>query len=180
MILFLASFIVSIAMALSADQIPPLPAHPGEKCHIAEARALLDKAKYSPDDHYALKILKTKPLTLVESVEMKNTGKVSVEQRGCEDVYFRFRIQSLSNGLSRVERLRNSMKAVQELKLNSKALLNLRQLREMANKVENSPDAGSTREEFVVCLMKIPGECITDVKVTLAKDAVELYYVDRP
>jgi hypothetical protein len=165
----------------AADQVPPLKVIPSEACHIADAKPLLAKEKYS-SSKYAIKTLNEKPLTLLESVDLNKNASLMIEQRGCEDIYFKFNIKDNLEKSTDQERLKNATELLKQLKLADKALLNKKQIENMANKLLQTATAKTTDrpKEFYVCLVDIETECITDAKAIVSVTGIEINYVDRP
>lgn len=157
--------------ASAAEQIAPLQPEPDEDCHIADAKPLLDAAQYK--SRYQLKTLAEKPLTLLESLKLLDGQLLTIEQRGCEDIYFNFTYES-PKGANAARALAD---ALTKLKLSKDALINEKQVAEIAEKVKSSLRGTNN---LTLCLMKVSSECITDVNVTITPSHVEFFYVDRP
>lgn len=163
---------------MAADQLLPLSVNPIEKCHIADAKPLLDQDKYKSGSKYTLATLSKKPLVLLESLKLDDGGTLKIEQRGCEDIYFKFNHEVKVNpSQSIIERVKATADVLTKLKLSKDALRNEKQILEIANNVKAQV---KKQNEFTICLMKVSLECITDVKVTVTSSGVEFFYVDRP
>jgi hypothetical protein len=163
------------------DQAPPLNAEPFEECHIADAIPLLDKAQYNTKAEYSLKTLQKNPLILLESIKLEDGGTLKIEQRGCEDVYFKFQYAPKQKAKDKREQIKQAAEAVAKLKVATNALTNSKELQEIMGKVKVEIAKAPPANEFVVCTMSIPSECVNDVKVTAASSGnVEFFYVERP
>src|SRR4051812_35795479 len=78
----------------ASDQIPPLQVIEGEKCHINDARPLLEKSNYQKDSDYKFETLEKSPVKILESIKLNDGETLKIEQRGCEDVYFKFNLET--------------------------------------------------------------------------------------
>jgi hypothetical protein len=165
---------------LAAEQISPLDVDPNEECHIADAKPLLDSSKYKKESGYVLKTIGKKPLILLESIKLKDGHPLKIEQRGCEDIYFKFTYERPKDSKTAVERVELMANALTELKLSKDALIDEKQVSEISEKVKSATRKTKKIDEMNVCLMKISSECITDVQVTVTPSQVEFFYVDRP
>jgi hypothetical protein len=177
-ILFALVALVALDRASATDPVPPLTVQAGDKCAIVDARPLLSKEKYA-NSKYVLKTLKKFPLTLEESIDLGKGSSLSIEQRGCEDIYFDFHFKDVPEKSSAADRIKKTLAMLRALNLSKDPILKPERLESMAKKIsETKLKAGSN--EVYVCLMQLPEECFTDVKVTVKPTEVEIYYVDRP
>lgn len=179
---FLILSIYISSSAFAAEQRPPFTVSPSEECHIADAKPFLDKSKYTGPYEYNLKTITKKPLVLLESVKLEDNSLLKIEQRGCEDIYFKFQYES-KNTKSNTDsdKIRIAADVIAHLQVSKDALINDKQTKEISNKVKAQLGKLKNQSEFTVCLMNITSECITDVKVSVNKSGlVEFYYVDRP
>jgi len=169
------------SIGFAGEQRPPLPVDPNEECHIVDAKPLLDKSKYAGTAGYTLTYVSKNPLTLSESIKLEDNGRLGIEQRGCEDIYFKFTFEDAQKkSQSAVERVKKLADILSNLKLSQDTLLSAKKLSDIAGKVKSRIARVKNPHEFTVCLMSIPSECITDVKVTVKPSEIEFYYVDRP
>ena len=169
------------SIGFAGEQRPPLPVDPDEECHIVDAKPLLDKSKYADAAGYTLTYVNKNPLTLSESIKLEDNSRLGIEQRGCEDIYFKFTFEDAQKkSQSAVERVKKLADILSNLKLSQDTLLSAKKLSDIAGKVKSRIARVKNPHEFTVCLMSIPSECITDFKVTVKPSEIEFYYVDRP
>jgi hypothetical protein len=163
------------------EQRPPLPIHPGDKCYLADASALLNKTHYESQGYRLFK-LKLEPLILEETINLSRSLELRIEQRGCADIYAKFTF-TFKGGADQPrgiqKRINKAAQALKTLKINSGALLDFQNLTEIAKTVEGLRH-GTPQYRRVVCLQKVGKECIRDVSLGYAFPQLQILYIDRP
>jgi hypothetical protein len=164
-----------------AQQVPPIPIGPSDVCHIVEATPLLDKTHYRAKSEYSLKTINKHPLILLETIKLDDGSLLKIEQRGCEDVYFKFQFEGKKTN-NPAEQIKLAADALAKLKVASgTSFINVERLNELSSKIK--AELVWNKNGFVVCMTSVSGsgECIDDVKVTVEPSGrVEFLYIERP
>ena len=162
------------------QQRPPLPVNLDEECHIVDAMPLLRKKTYKLFDYKFTK-LNIKPLIIEESIKLDKSTNLRVEQRGCEDVYvkFKFRFAGKNNRGIKAN-LTKAAQLLKKLKINSDTLLNAKTIVRIADVALKESKKNKPAKQTIVCLNETDTECITDVSIKYNYPNLQFYYIDRP
>ncbi|MEP6924224.1 MAG: hypothetical protein ABI954_07150 [Pyrinomonadaceae bacterium] len=178
-LLFQGAFTVNIVLG---QQRPPLSIDPNEECHIADAVPLLIKNNYKSNG-YKLTKLKEKPLIIEETISFNKSFDLRIEQRGCEDLYAKFQFEFKNQAdrkLGIKSNLQKAAQTIKNLKLRRDALLNAEELAQISRAMIKHSQKAKPLNQQVICLSKIPNECITDISLKYQFPHLEIFYVTRP
>lgn len=163
-------------------QRPPLEASSTTVCHIAEAKPLLLKARYNVIQ-YQRRAISDKPLVIQEKLRLTGELAMTIESRGCEDIYSRFEFFIKDATSTAKQWLDPAAEALRGLHLNSDSLVSGRSVAAIANAVAIESNAKHETLEFdpvSVCLSRGKKECLADVSIELKPPKLTAFYIDRP
>jgi hypothetical protein len=164
------------------SQRPPLEASSTTVCHLAEAKPILLKVRYNVIQ-YQRRVLDQKPLVLQEKLRTSATVAMTIETRGCEDLYAKFEFYVKDASSTAQAWLDPAAEHLRNMHVSPDSLVTERDVAEIAQAVANENKAEHLKDDFdavFVCLERGKKECLKDVSIELKPPKLTVLYIDRP
>ncbi len=187
---FITSMILSIVALCQTSlyasgsvikQVAPLPIQSETECTTADPKYALAQKQLLSSTKYSRHVEKILPVNTIEKVIFANGDSITIRQSGCADLQATIVVE-VSKTCKNV--VKCSVDALNSLVFDPEGFfLDKNIIMKITSNL--SMQLKTNRKESLVCLQHIDSkksnsECVTDLKMTIAKSSLTINYIDRP